>query len=65
MDILSIFCGIALRWMAQYFADDYSALVEVTSYSDNKPLPNGLVPSGKRPLPEPMMDEISVAVWIN
>ena len=34
--------------------DDKSTLVQVI---------NGLVPSGNQPLPEPMLTQISVAIW--
>ena len=40
---------IALRWMPQDITDDKSG--------------NGLVPSGNKPLPEPMLTQIYVAKW--
>ena len=42
-----------LRWMPQVCADDY---VNIDSG-------NGLVPSGNKPLPEPMLTQIYVAKW--
>ena len=45
---------IALRWMPLDLTDDKSTLVQVI---------NGLVPSGNKPLPEPMLTQISVAIW--
>ena len=44
----------ALRWMPLDLTDDKS--VNIGSG-------NGLVPSGNKPLPEPMLNQISVAIW--
>ena len=48
-DILSITCKIALRW-----TDDWS--VNIGSG-------HGLVPSGNKPSPEPMLTEFYEAIW--
>ena len=44
---------IALRWMP----------LDIYSWEVNIGLGNGLVPSGNKPLPEPMLTQISVAIW--
>ena len=44
---------IALRWMTLDLTDDKSTLAQV----------NGLVPSGNKPLPEPMLIQIYVVKW--
>ena len=49
-----IFCKIALRWMSLDLIDDKSMLVEGSG--------NGLVPSGNKPFPEPMLTQIYVAI---
>ena len=46
-----ISCDIAIIWMSLGFADDQSTLVQ------------GLVPSGNKPLPEPLLTQISVNIW--
>ena len=58
IDILSISCEIAPRWMPQ---DLIWWLVNIGSG-------NGLVPSGNKPLPEPMLTKIFVVTrsqWVN
>ena len=46
-----ISCEINLRWMSQGLTDD------------NIGSGNGLVPSGNKPLSEPMLTQIHVAIW--
>ena len=50
---MSTFCEIAFRWMPRNTFDNKSA-----SCSGN-----GLVPSGKKPLPEPELMQIYGAIW--
>ena len=45
---------IALRWMSLDVIDDKLTLVQVTC----------LVPSGNKPLPEPMLTLIYVVTWL-
>ena len=50
-------CEIALIWMSLDFTD---------SFTVNIGSGNGLVPSGNKPLPEPMLTQISdsdLAIW--
>ena len=47
-----ISCEIVLIWMSLDLTDD----VNIGSG-------NGLVPSGNKPLPEPMLTQISVTIW--
>ena len=49
-----IFCEIALRRMSPDLTDDKS-----TGNGSG----NGLVPSGNKPLPEPMLTQFSGAIW--
>ena len=44
---------LPLRWMPQNAFDDKSTLIQV----------NGLVPSGTKSLPEPMLTQFYVAMW--
>ena len=53
IDDRGICCEIAQIWMSLDFTDDQ---VNIGSG-------NGLVPSGNKPLPEPMLTQISVAIW--
>ena len=53
IDILNIFCEIALRWMPK--ARTYN-LVNIDSG-------NALVSSDSKQLPEPMLTAIYVAIW--
>ena len=46
----SIFCEIALMWLSLDLTNDKSTLVQV-------------MPSGNKPLPEPMLTQISDAIW--
>ena len=51
---VSTSCEISLRWMPQNAFEDNSPLVEEG---------NGLVPSGNKPLHQPMLTQISVSIW--
>ena len=51
--IFRYFNDDALRWMALDLTDDKS----------NIGSGNGLVPSGNKPLPEPMLAQICVTLW--
>ena len=53
IDILSIPYGIAPGWTLKDLTDDESTWVQVMF----------LVPSGNKPLPEPMMTLIYTAIW--
>ena len=53
MDILIISCEIVLRCMPQDFTHD----------KVNIGPGNGLVPSGKKPLPEPMLTKFYYIIW--
>ena len=53
IDGSGISCEIALIWMSMDFPDDH---VNIGSG-------HGLVPSGNMPLPEPVLTQISVAIW--
>ena len=53
IDVWAISCEIALMWVSLDFPDDQSTLVQVMA----------LVPSGNKPLPEPMLTQIYVAIW--
>ena len=46
-----ITCDIVLRW------------ISMDLFDDNFGSGNGLVPSGKKPLPEEMLSSILVAIW--
>ena len=48
---VSISTEIALWWIPQ------------NTFDDNIGSGNGLVPSGSKPLPEPMLTQIYVAIW--
>ena len=59
IDDWGISCEIALIWMSLDFTDDQSTL--------NIGSGNGLVPTGNKPLPEPMLTQIYVAtrpIWV-
>ena len=60
---------IALRWMPLDHTDDKSTLVQVMAWCRqateilvNIGSGNGLLPDGTKPLPEPMLTQISVAI---
>ena len=48
--VMSTSCEIALRWVVQNTFDDVGS-------------GNGLVPSGNKPLPEPVLSQIYVTIW--
>ena len=54
---LGISCEIALRWMSLKLTQVKLSQVNIASG-------NGLVPSGHKPLPEPMLTEIYVAIRV-
>ena len=54
IDGWGISCEIALIWMSFDFTE---------WWSDNIGSGNGLVASGNKPLPEPMLTQISDAIW--
>ena len=49
-----IFYGIALRWMSMELTDDKSTLVQVMAWC--------WLGAGNKPLPEPMLTQIYVAI---
>ena len=54
-DVWGISCRIALIWIA----------TGLHWWSVNIDSGNGLVPSGNKPLPEPMLTKIPVTIWHN
>ena len=68
IDGWGILCEIALIWMSLDFTDDQSTLVQVMAWSRQAPshylsqcpITNAL---GYEALPEPMLTQISVAIW--
>ena len=67
IDILSAPSDIGLSWVPENLTDGKSTLVQVMAglhwWSVNIGSGNGLVPSGNKPLPEPMLTQIFVATW--
>ena len=55
IDDWCISCEIAIRWIQLDLTDDKSTV--------NIGSGNGLVSSGYKPLPEPMLTQIFVAIW--
>ena len=53
IELISTFCGIAFRLMPRNTLDGKS----------NIGLGNGLVPSGTKPLPKPMLTQIYITIW--
>ena len=56
IDGWGISCKTAPRWMQLDLTDDKSTLVRVLAFI-------GLVPSGNKPLHEPMLNQIYIAIW--
>ena len=70
IDGWSISCKIILKWMPMDLTDDKSRLVQVMAWCHMATeiwvkigSGNGLVPSGNKPLPEPILTQISVTIW--
>ena len=64
MDILSTSCDIGHSWVPQSPTDDNSTLNTTTPHWSlvNIGSGNDLVPSGNKPLPKPMLSQISVTI---